>query len=365
MKHATTQKLNRLLSTYSIPFEVKKGYIDMRTMAENYADGVIPFKDISDILDVMYGAGVTPGSVDTSKGFTDANTKMELKWIPPEDFGILPKIQRDMIPDHYWSIVQDFDPHNISVILAIKDPVTGLTCPYDTHHTSRVLYYKGWSHLPTMVLSLTDDALADYETLDKARADLQLIAGRAFLNINLTHKKPVSGYDKFVIMRDYGEPDALEIENTLVANNAKAVRIAKNAGEISHYPNLWKAFELQDSHFTSGRYLDMALKFHQMTWPAEQVYGATLIGLAIFFHKCERAKVKLDKTFMDDLSTALKKSYRLSKFTHEGYKEEFEKANPYGSASDDLKVASGLVHTYNKHVGKQPLYTPELQFSVK
>ena len=73
----------------------------------------------------------------------------------------------------------------------------------------------------------------------------------------------------------------------------------------------------------------------------------------------------MNQQFFDDLGLALKNTYKLSKFTHEGYKKAYETAHPYGSAGDDLIVTCGFVHTYNKHVAKVALYTPELQFKVK
>lgn len=363
LKIANPKGLAKVLNSYKVPFEAKPSYIDMRTMSKNFPDthGVIPWKNIEDLNNLIIGPA--PAKANSINPKDLENYTLDLCWTPIDNFGILTEIQRDMISSHVHDIELDFDSKKISVILAMEDPVTGLVCPFDGHHTARVLSRQGWTVAPSFVLR------APKEMIDKdpieARKYLMRIAGEAFLSINLTHKKGVGGYDKFIIMRDYGDPSVIAISNLLVSHNCQAVRIAKDPGDISHYPFMWGAYDLQDRNFNKGRYLDMALAFHCKTWPFEQIYGATLIGLANFFHKCEKAKVDINGQFMGDLSTAVKTSYRLSKFTHEGYKTAYENAHPYGSSSDELIVTCGFVHTYNQHVGKVKLYTPELQFEVQ
>lgn len=360
MDSKTAKRLARHLATFKHPFEVKPGFIDMRAMSKNYTTGVIPWKDISDILDIVIGpAPAQPGTIDPR---TREDYTIDMCWTPFETFGILPQVQRDMIPAHVYGLETDFDGRKISVVLAMEDPVTKLICPFDGHHTSREEYRQGWTVCPTAILRAPKSMID--EDPHKAREYLMRVAGEAFLSINLTHKKPVGGYDKFIIMRDYGDPEAVEIDNILKQNDCQAVRIARDPGDISHYPFLWSSYKLERD-FTKGHYLDKALAFHRYCWPAEQVYGATLVGLANFFCKCEKSKVNVDKEFVDDLAKALKDSYRLSKFTHFGYKNAYEEDHPFGSASDEIIVTCGFVHTYNKHVGKQKLYRPELEFNVK
>jgi len=361
MKTVQRRAIDTALAKFQHKFEVTKSFIDMRKMSSNYPSGVIPCTDLDAIVDVLIGpAPVKANSIDPT---SIPNYTLELSWEPLDQMGILSEIQRDMIPSHIFEIEEDFDSKKISVILAMQDPVTGLICPFDGNHTRGTLRRQGWIKAPCFVLkaSSTDikvDALA-------TRKYLMRIAGEAFLSINLTHKKGVGGYDKFIIQRDYGDPEAVDIANILSANDSHPVRIARDPGDISHYPYLRSAYDLQDRNFNKGRYLDMALGFHRKTWPFEQVYGATLIGLANFFHKCEKHKVIVNGEFINDLAQAIKSSYTLSKFTHEGYKNEYASAHPYGSASDEIIVTCGFVHTYNKHVAKQKLYTPELQFGVK
>ena len=351
--------LDKIMSKYTHKFVAKRGFIDMRGMSKNYSSGVIPWKDIEDLNDVLIGSAPSkPNTLDPRK---KEDYTLDLEWAPISNFGILSAIQRDMIPNHVYEIELDFDAKKLSVVLAMEDPVTGLICPFDGHHTARVISRQGWTHAPCFILR------APKEMIDKdpmeARKYLMRIAGEAFLSINLTHKKGVSGYDQFIIKRDYGDPDAVDISNILIAHNSTPVRISKDPGDVSHYPNIWTCYDLLDRSKNKGRYLDLALDFHRTTWPLEVVYGATLVGLANFFHKCERARVSIDQKFFDDLKVAVK-PYKLSKFLHEGYKEAYYKANPYGSAGDDLIVTCGFVHSYTKHIGKTT-YNPELQFKVK
>jgi hypothetical protein len=356
-----SRALAKQMSNYAVPFNVSKGYIDMRTMSQNYPSKVIPWQDINNLLDIVIGApAVKRCSVDPT---ADPNYTVHLEWVTMSRFGILSEIQRDMIPEHVYEIDIDFDGKKISVVLAMEDPVTGLICPFDGHHTLRVLDRQGWDRAPVAILRAPKEMIE--QDSQEARKYLMRVAGEAFLSINLTHKKGVGGYDQFIIKRDYGDPETIAVDNLLKSYNCRPVKIAKHQKEISHYNFLWKAWELQDSNLDKGKYLNLALKFHTELWPAEQVYGATMIGLALFFYKCEKHKVKIDKEFFEDLKTALKKSYKLSKFTHDGYKKAYEAAYEYGTAGDELVVTCGIVHSYNKHVGKVSLYTPELNFKVK
>jgi len=364
LKVRNPKALTRLMSKYTVQFDAKPGYIDMRKMSQNYKSthGVIPWSDIEDLNNAIIGPA--PAKANTVDPRNNTDYTLELGWELLSSFGILTEIQRDMIPAHVYDIeLAPFDGKKISVILAMEDPVTGMICPFDGHHTGRAISRQGWKYAPCFVLRAPKDMIQSNPL--EARKYLMRIAGEAFLSINLTHKKGVGGYDAFIIKVNFGDPDAVAVNNILMSNNSQAVRIAKDPGDISHYPNLWGSYELLDKTKNKGRYLDLALDFHRATWPLEQIYGATMIGLANFFHKCEKHKVTVDQQFFDDLGQALKDSYKLSKFTHEGYKEAYEKANKYGSAGDDLIVTCGFVHTYNTHVGKVTLYTPELQFKVK
>lgn len=358
-KTKVQKDLDKVMSKYTHKFEAKRGFIDMRGMSKNYATGVIPWKDIEELNEVLIGpAPEKAGTIDPRQ---KDNYTLELSWEPISSFGILSEIQRDMIPNHVYEIELDFDAKKLSVILAMEDPVTKLICPFDGHHSSRVISRQGWTHAPCFVLRAPKDMI-DNDPME-ARKYLMRVAGEAFLSINLTHKKGVSGYDQFIIKRDYGDPDAVAMSNILLAHDTKAVRISKDPGDVSHYPNLWTCYDLLDRSKNKGRYLDLALDFHRNTWPLEVVYGATLVGLANFFHKCERARVVIDQQFFDDLKKAVK-PYKLSKFLHEGYKEAYHRDNEYGSAGDDLIVTCGFVHSYAKHI-KKTTYTPELQFKVK
>jgi len=361
MKTKTAQAVSKALSKFKYKFEVRKSFIDMRTMSKNYPSGVIPCTDLDMLVEALIGpAPIKKNSIDPTK---QKDYTLELSWEPLDLMGILSAIQRDMIPSHVYNLEIDFDPKKISVILAMEDPVTKMICPFDGNHTRGLLRRQGWSKVPCFVLRAPADMIKKDPM--EARKYLMRVAGEAFLSINLTHKKGVGGYDQFIIKRDYGDPESVDIANILKAHNSQAVRIARDPGDISHYPFMRAAYDLLDRNKNKGRYFDLALDFHRSTWPLEQIYGATLIGLANFFHKCERAKVVIDQGFLDDLAKALKTTYRLSKFTHDGYKADYEKAHVYGSAGDELIVTCGFVHTYNKHVGKVSLYTPEIQFKVK
>jgi hypothetical protein len=83
----------------------------------------------------------------------------------------------------------------------------------------------------------------------------------------------------------------------------------------------------------------------------------TAYKLFDFFANCEY----FEKDFKYDEVLA----FTVEDIKKPDYKKAYEAAYEYGTAGDELVVTCGIVHSYNKHVGKVSLYTPELNFKVK
>lgn len=54
------QRIANFLARFATKFEIEDSYIDLRTMAENYPNGVIPNKDIGEAVDAVLGTSPFP-----------------------------------------------------------------------------------------------------------------------------------------------------------------------------------------------------------------------------------------------------------------------------------------------------------------
>ena len=354
------QRIKNFLNTYAIPFDMEDAYIDLRTMAQNYPTGIIPSKDITDGINAGLGAPRMPRlSVDPRK----LNIP-EFAWVAMDDIGINPIFQRDIAPNHVAKIEVIFQADMIIVPCAIKDPVTGKFLLWDGNHTRQVCERMGWTHLPVW---FTEAVIDDEHSLEEATKILILKAGKSFLTINKTGKRPCGNYDAHMISVECGDSEAVTVQRIVDANNCQVKRASTKEGDISHIEHLYGAYDLvQASSGIKGIYLSRSLKFHRDTWPKEEVRGIMMLAMARLYQQTEMQTGKLlppafDTEFGDILK---KKLYGQSEKVHIRLKEQFE--SHFGSlGAHPVVVTSGLVLTYLKHGTKFKLAQPEATYPVK
>lgn len=353
------QRIKAFLSNFKVQFDMEDAAIDLRTMAQNYANGIIPNKDIGDAVNAVLGPSAIPRcSVDPR-----ILGVPQFAWAPIDDVGIDPRFQRDVAPNHVEKIDVDFQPDMIIVPCAIKDPKTGKYLLWDGHHTNRVCERRGWTHIPVWY---TEADIDDEHSVAEAERILILKAGRSFLTINKKNKRPVSNYDAHMISVECGEPEAVTVQRIIDANNCQVRRASAKAGDISHIEHLYGAYDLvQASSGIKGIYLARSLKFHRDTWPKEEVRGIMMLAMARLYQQTELQTGKLlPHDFDIEFGAILKKVYGQSEKVHLRLKEQFEQH--YGSlGAHPVVVTSGLVLTYLKHGKTFKLSQPESSFPVK
>lgn len=353
------QRIKSFLSAFKTQFDIEDAAIDLRTMAQNYPNGVIPNKDIGEAINAVVGASAIPRcSIDPRKLKVP-----QFAWAPMDDVGIDPRFQRDVAPNHVQKIEADFQPDMIIVPCAVKDPNTGKYLLWDGHHTTRVCERMGWTHIPVW---FTEAEVDDEHSLDEATKILILHAGRSFLTINKKNKRPVSNYDAHMISVECGESEAVTVQRIVDTNNCQVKRASTKAGDISHIEHLYGAYDLvQASSGIKGIYLARSLKFHRDTWPKEEVRGIMMLAMARLYQQTElQTGILLPATFDKEFGDILKKVYGQSEKVHVRLKEQFE--SHYGSlGAHPVVVTSGLVLTYLKHGKKSKLSQPESTFPVK
>lgn len=360
---AKEQRIKNFLSKFSIPFDMEDSAIDLRTMALNYANGIIPSKDVTEAVNAVLGDYIMPrGSVDPR----NLGVPM-FAWVHIDDVAVDPRFQRDIAPNHCTKIEIDFQPDMIIVPCAVKDPVTGKYLLWDGNHTRQVCERMGWSHIP---IWYTEAQIDDQHSLAEATKILVLKAGRSFLCINKKNKRPVGRYDEHMVSFECHEPESMQVQGICNANNVQIVRKSTKAGDISHIEHLYGAYNLvQVSTGVKGNYLARALSFHRKTWPKEEIRAIVMLGMArLYQHTETQTGLFLPLDFDVEFGNILRKLYGPAEAVHDeatGFKAQYIKH--FGSlAGHPEVVTSGLILTYNKHgKSKFKLAQPEATYPIK
>ena len=359
------QRIAKFLARFNTKFEMEDSAVDLRTMAENYPNGIIPNKDIGDAIEAMLGPAPYPRLT------IDPRTLNVPKydWVPMDALYIDPRFQRDVMPNHIAKIEALFKADTIIVPCAIKFQLEGQTyyCVWDGHHTTRVCERQGWSHMPVW---FTEAKIDDDHSVEEAIKSLVHHAGTSMITINKTGKRPLSRYDEHMIAVECGHHEPVIVQNICDANGVRVRRTSTKAGEISHIEHLYGAYNLvQASTGIKGIYLARALKFHRDTWPKEEIRAIVMLGMARLYQHTEvQTGTLLPQAFDDEMRTILRKLYGPAEAVHDettGFKAQFIKQ--FGSlAGHPEVVTAGLILTYNKH-GKAgfKLAQPESTYQVK
>ena len=356
------QRIAKFLAQFPVKFDMEDARIDLRTMAENYPNGIIPNKDIGEAVSAVLGPSPFPRlSVDPR--FLNVP---KFAWVAMDDIALDPRFQRDVMPNHVARILPLFKADTIIVPCAIKDPVSGKYLFWDGHHTTRVCERQGWTHMPVWY---TEAQIDDTHSLEEATKILISHAGNSMITINKSGKKELSLYDAHMIGVECGHSEPVMIQNICDANKVRIGYSSKKAGDISHIAHLYGAFKLQSPMGVPGIYLARALNFCRTTWPKEEIRPIVMLSMARLYQHTEiQTGVLLPYTFDDELGTILKKKYGPAEAVHDeitGFKAQY--INHFGSlAGHPEVVTSGLILTYNKHSkGEFKLAQPESTYPVK
>ena len=358
---AKEQRIKAFLSKYKVKFDMEDAGIDLRTMAENYPNGIIPSADVTAAVNAVLGPPPVPAnSIDPR----DAGITPKFAWVSNTMTAIDPRFQRDIAGNHVDKIELDFDGLKIAVPCAVKHPTTGLYLLWDGNHTRQAGERQGWTHIPVWYIEIK--AIEGESEEDTIKRMVQL-AGEAFLSINKKNKRPVGPYDEHLIRVETFEPVACAIDQIRIACGCTIKRSSNAPGAITHIVHLYNMYDLtQASTGIKGIYLARALKFCRATWPKEKICGITSYSIARLFALTETATgVLLPQAFDVEFGNILKQQYGPMELVGAGIKDEYE-AHFGGLAGHPLVVTSGLINSYNKHNTQGfKLAQPEATFSVR
>jgi hypothetical protein len=359
------QRIRTLLTKYPHKFDIDMSAIDLREMAKNFPQEIIPSVAITEAVNAVLGpAPVARLSVDPRQLRIP-----KFAWVRMDDVSINSIFQRDISCGHISGNIEfKWDPSMIIVPCAIKDPITGKYLLWDGNHTRQVCDRMGWTHLPVWY---TEADTTSFTDMVEASQALKRKAGESFLVINKTGKRPVDRYNEHMISFECDIHKSVMVQNIVNANNCQVKRRGNNPGDITHIANLYNAYELtQASTGIQGIYLSRSLRFHRATWPMEEVGGVMMLAMARLYEITERSTgVLLPPEFDIEFGDMLKNLYGFSGAVYgddnHGLKGAF--IAHFGSIGNiPQAITSGLILTYLKH-GTQgfKLGAPEDSFPVK
>lgn len=355
------QRIAAWANKFRHPFEVDKVAIDLREMVYNYSDGFIPVEDIADGVESVLGLPpIARRSVDPR----NMRKIPKYKWVPIEEVGIDPRFQRDVAPNHIGKIERNIDTRMILVPCAVRMIKNGkaVYCIWDGGHTVQLLIRQGWTHIPVWYTDIDDLSESELQEAEDAMIGL---AGRSFLAINKTFKRPVTGYEEFMILWETKDVDAVRIMNIMSSNGCQPYRYKRKAGDVTHFEALWEVYDLQNRMGIKGAYLARALQFHRQHWPKAAIEAEIMRPIAMIYHMCETELGSMPSQQFDaDLGAYLIKRFGSAEACQEGIKASYAARHPAGRDSNPAQVVNGLLNIYTKHINKEPVATSTIRWDV-
>lgn len=375
VKYNKKREVQNFLKNYQVKFEMKDDAIDLRTMAENYDNGIIPLEDIQQGIRVILGPkyDIDTYDYDPSEGVeiimgkgTTRNPKFTyVNW---EQLYLWTLFQRDVAPNHSAKIYADFDPTCVIVPCAMKFTIDGKEyfCLWDGHHTTQVCRLKGYNKFPVWYIDVDEIENDEIERagFDPVTERVQYgvwLAGHNMIRINSKNKRKLSPYDEFMIKLETRDADAVAMNNILVKNNCIPKRHATMAGAFTQIKSGMECFELADTYGNKGQFWDRALNFHRRVWPKAPLELEVFRPLSILYHKAATQGLALDAQFDKELEDLLVSAYgdptTVQETIKESYWDAYYSATGTGKPADHDKtrVVDGLINLYNQRVNRATL----------
>lgn len=354
-------------------FDMDGDAVDLRTMADNYPNGIIPLEDIHLTILAVLGPNFEPTSFDfdPSDGAevtigTGTTQNPKFTYISWDQGYLWPIFQRDVAPNHTQKIYYDFDPTCVIVPCAIKFTIEGKEyyCIWDGHHTIQVCRLKGYNKFPVWYI---DTDVIDDETIKRAGFDPTTervkygcwLAGSNMIRINSKNKRKLSPYDEFMIKLETEDKDAVDLNNILRKNKCQPRRNAKFAGDFTQIKSGEECYNLANSYGNNkGSYLDRALAFHTRVWPGACIELEVFRPLAYLYYEADKTGLVLDQQFDIDLGNLFVSKFGTPEATQTAIKESYHHAvnNALGRRGsvicdhDKDRVLSGIINLYNQTV---------------
>ena len=381
------QAITAYVRKFKVPFEMKDDAIDLREMAKNFPNEIIPVQDVNVAITVVLGPKYqnVQFNIDPSHGaqviYGTTRPKIYFAYIDWADLYLWPIFQRDVAPNHVEKIYKDFDESSVIVPCLIKLTLkSGKTiyCIWDGHHTIQVCRLEGWMKFPGWIIDVDQYTVAEitkdglFDDTDQGRIEFGcFIAGKNMRRINGINKRQLSAYDDFLIGYETKDAQYVAMMNILRKHNCTPKRHATMAGAFTQIKSGIECYDLADTYGNKGIYWDRALAVHRKHWPMSPLVLEVFRPLTYLYHQAALQGFNLPATFDDDLAQLLIAKWGDAESIQEGIKESYwasyHQVNGISGQipeHDKFRVLNGLINFYTQSGGKTLLPAPTCQWVV-
>ena len=342
------------------PFDISSDAIDLREMANNYEDGLIPVLEIAEGIESVIGQPLNQQEFDPRQR---PNYLPTFEWVPADKVHLDPRFQRDVSPNHVRKIEQDFDARMILVPCSVFRADKDIWCLWDGHHTVQNAIRQGWTHIPTWFTTV------EHMTMDEiaqAKDALSGLAGRSFLSINKKNKRPVDNYDAFMILKETEDRETLAIMNILNSHACQPRRHKNKPGDVTHFTALWECYDMQNQAGIKGQYLSRALQFHRQHWPRASIEAEIMRPMCRVYQMFDIQLGSLPSHEFDRvLGEKLIEMFGSAESVQLGLKNKY--LAHYGDTGRDdnpSQVTSGILNVYKQHINEERCPVAPIPFTV-
>ena len=380
------QATANFVAQYKIPFEMKDDAIDLREMAKNYPNELIPLEDIQQAILAVIGPKYQTNNApyDPSGGavitYPNPSVSPRFAYISWDEGFLWPIFQRDVAPNHVEKIAKDFDPTAVIVPCAIKITLANgktIYCIWDGHHTLQVCKMEGYTKFPVWYIDVDQISLetivaAGFTADDAGRiAYGAYVAGTNMRRINGKNKRTLSPYDDFMIGYETRDQEYVAMMNILRKNNCVPKRHATMAGAFTQIKSGIECYNYADMYGNKGQFWDRALNFHRTTWTAASLTLEVFRPLSMLYHQAATQGIVLNQAFDLELAKMLVAKWGDPESVQEGIKDSYWLAYHNQGAltgtipeHDKERVLAGIINFYKQNGGKTILPTPSCQWVV-
>lgn len=350
-------EINKYLSKFKVPFEMKDDAIDTRTMADNYENGIIPLADIAKAIDIVLGPQKYPQERDQ---FDPRNGVVKFGYVSWDELYLWPRFQRDVAPNHLYKIEQDFDHTCVIVPTAIK--IKNKYMLWDGHHTVQAMNRQNYTAFPVWYIDtdlITDEEVNAAGFEDKVEYGVWL-AGQNMIRINSRNKRKLHAYDEFMILLETKDASTVHMNNILTSAGFVPKRNANTNNAFSQIKSGQAIFDMTDEYGSKGKYFKRALQFHKRTWELAPAELEVWRPLALLYKEAEIQGFVLDEQFDVELGDLFVRLYGDPNTVQQRLKDEYynqlhTKGFKEPRDHDQWRVYDAIINLYNKQIKRLQL----------
>lgn len=376
------QSVKQFLNNYPVKFDMESDAIDLRTMAQNYSNGIIPLEDIHQGLMALLGPNYNPTLHQVYDPTSNVTYSPKFGYVDWQHFFLYSIFQRDVAANHIAKIYKDWDHTAVLIPCAIKFTMNGVVyyCVWDGHHTLQTARIMNYSQFPVWYIDIDEVAdsviaAAGFPTTAQGRIDYGCwLAGRNMIRINSKNKRPLHHYDEFMILLETKDKKAMDMNRIIQNTNCVPRRRSQAPGAWTQIRAGEECFDLTLGNGlpSNGVFWQHALEFHRRVWTRSALILEVFRPLSYLYHSCQVGNYVLDAQFDTELENILVNDPRMGDpdSVQRAIKESYENAviNNLGRGqllkNDREIVMDGLINIYNQKCGRLMLPQPNYVWTV-